>query len=159
MNPPEPQPEHKWLQRFVGEWTYEVEASMGCDAPAAKHTGTESVRAFGDVWVLCEGRSEEQAGQRHTHLFTLGYEPDKKRFTGSFISSMMTKMWLYDGSLAGNVLTLDSTGPSFTDPAKTAEYQDVFEIKSDDERVLWSQCKQDDGTWMKFMTMTYRRAK
>ena len=29
MQMPEPQKEHQWLQKLVGEWTYESEASWG----------------------------------------------------------------------------------------------------------------------------------
>src|SRR5215207_10023673 len=49
----EPKPEHRWLQQFVGEWTFETEAVMGPDQPPMKYTGTESVRTLGDLWVLC----------------------------------------------------------------------------------------------------------
>ena len=44
---------------------------------------------------------------------TLGYDPVQKRFVGTFIGSMMTHMWIYNGTLdaAGKVLTLDTEGP------------------------------------------------
>ena len=50
-----------------------------------------------------------------TTLMTLGYDPEKKRFVGTWIGSMMTHLWIYDGALdaAGKVLTLDAEGPSF----------------------------------------------
>jgi hypothetical protein len=35
----------------------------------------------------------------------------------------------------------------------------VITIKSDNERELNSQVLQDDGTWKRFMTATYRRVK
>ena len=40
----EPQKEHQWLQRLVGEWTYENEATMSPDQPAEVCRGTENVR-------------------------------------------------------------------------------------------------------------------
>ena len=55
----EPRKEHHWLERLVGEWTYESEAPMAPGQPPVKHTGTESVRSLGGVWVLCEGRGEK----------------------------------------------------------------------------------------------------
>jgi hypothetical protein len=36
--------EHQWLQKIVGECTYEVEAIMGSDKPVEKFAGSESVR-------------------------------------------------------------------------------------------------------------------
>jgi hypothetical protein len=156
----EPQNEHKWLEQLVGEWETEMEASMEPGKPPSKHTGSESVRSL-TTWVVCEGRGEMPGGGAAATIMTLGYDPAKKRFVGTFIGSMMTNLWVYDGQLdaAGKVLTLDTEGPSFTDPAKTAKYKDSIEIVSPDHRILSSQFQADDGTWHRFMTAHYRRRK
>ncbi|HEU4390675.1 MAG TPA: DUF1579 domain-containing protein [Blastocatellia bacterium] len=156
----QPQKEHQWLHKLVGEWTFESEASMGPDAPPETCSGTESVRSLGGLWVLCEGHGEMQ-GVPVTSLITLGYDPQKKRFVGTFIASMMTHLWLYDGELdqAKRVLTLNAEGPDFSVPDKMAKYKDVVEFKSDDHRVLSSHVLGDDGTWHCFMTANYRRKK
>jgi hypothetical protein len=158
---PELTKEHEWLQRLVGEWTSEAEASMGPDKPPEKFKGTDSVRSLGGAWVLCEGRSEMPGGGTGTTLMTLGYDPARKRFVGTFIGSMMTHMWLYDGQLdaAGKVLTLDTEGPDFSVPGKYAKYKDAVEIKSDDQRILTSHFQGEDGKWIGFMTAHYRRVK
>ena len=93
----EPQKEHQWLQKLVGEWTCEAEATMGPDKPPEKFAGTESVRSLGGLWVLCEGRGEMPGGGAATTIMTLGYDPREKRFVGTFIGSMMTHLWVYDG--------------------------------------------------------------
>jgi hypothetical protein len=92
---------------------------------------------------------------------TLGYDPVKKRYVGTFIGSMMTHMWVYDGQLdaAGKVLTLDTEGPSFTAEGKMARYKDVIELKDDNHRTLSSSFLGDDGQWHHFMTANYRRVK
>jgi hypothetical protein len=159
----EPQKEHQWLDRMVGEWTYESEAPMEPGKPPSKYTGTESVRSLGGVWVLCEGRgmgSEEPGGEPGTTIMTLGYDPTKGRYVGTFIGSMMTYLWVYEGELdaEGKVLTLDAEGPSFTAEGKMAKYKDRIEFKSDDHRVLTSAFLGDDGEWHHFMTAHYRRA-
>jgi hypothetical protein len=155
----EPQKEHRWLERLVGEWEYENEATMGPGQPPIKSKGTESVRSIGGLWVQCEGKGPMPDGGPATMIITLGYDPAKKRFVGTFIGSMMTNLWVYDGALDGDVLTLDAEGPSFADPNKTAKYQDVIEIVSDDHHILWSQVLGDDGKWNRFMTAHYRRTK
>jgi len=73
-----------------------------------------------------------------TTLMTLGYDPAKGRFVGTWIGSMMTHLWVYDGELdpAGRVLTLNSEGPSMTGDGSFAKYQDIVEFMSDDHRVL-----------------------
>src|SRR5262249_12439944 len=110
----EPQKEHHWLQKLVGDWTFETECIMGPDQPPEKFAGSERVRSLGGVWVLCEGRGETPGGGTGLTLMTLGYDPVKKRFVGSFIGSMMTHLWIYDGALdpAAKILTLDTEGPS-----------------------------------------------
>jgi hypothetical protein len=92
---------------------------------------------------------------------TLGYDPTKKRFVGTFIGSMMTFLWNYDGELdaSGKVLTLNSEGPSFKGDGKMANYRDVIEFANDDERTLTSSTPGDDGNWNQFMKVTYRRKK
>jgi polyisoprenoid-binding protein YceI len=157
----EPQKEHQWLQRLVGDWTFEGEASMGPEQPSTNSTGTESVRSLGNLWFLAEGQGEMPGGGPATMLMTLGYDPQKKRFVGTWIGSMMTHLWVYDGELdaAGRVLTLHAEGPSMAGGGKLAKYKDVIEFKSDDHRVLTSHVLGDDGKWQQFMTANYRRKK
>jgi hypothetical protein len=155
----EPQKEHQWLQKFVGEWTFEGEATMEPGKPPEKFKGTESVRSLGGLWIVAEG---EMPGDGTTNtVMTLGYDPQRKRFVGTFIASMMTHLWPYDGALdaAGKVLTLDTEGPNFAAGGKMAKFQDAIELKSDDHRVLTSQMLGDDGKWHRFMTAHYRRKK
>ena len=156
-----PQKEHQWLQKLVGEWTYESEASMGPDKPAELFRGTESVRSLGGFWTLGEGQGEMPDGATGTTLMTLGYDPQKKRFVGTFIGSMMTNLWIYDGELDKDerVLTLNTEGPDFTNPDKTVKFRDVIEFRSDDHRVLTSHAHGEDGQWHQFMTANYRRKK
>jgi hypothetical protein len=94
-----------------------------------------------------------------TTMMTLGYDPQKKRYVGTWIGSMMTHLWVYDGELdtAERVLTLDSEGPAMTGEGKMAKYKDVIEFKSNDHRVLTSHVLGDDGKWHGFMTANYRR--
>src|SRR5687768_14671673 len=94
----EPQQEHQWLQQLVGEWTSEADCSMGPDKPMEKFKGTETVRSIGGLWVVCEGRGEMPGGGLATTIMTLGYDPAKKLYLGTFIGSMMTHMWVYAGT-------------------------------------------------------------
>ncbi|MHB9133769.1 MAG: DUF1579 domain-containing protein [Armatimonadota bacterium] len=159
MEMPKPQQEHQWLQKFVGEWTVESEGTMGPDQPTMTWKGTESVRSIGGLWILAEGQGEMPEGGTATTIMTLGYDPQKQRFVGTFMGSMMTNLWLYDGTLDADarVLTLDTEGPSMVAEGQMARYQDVIEVISDDHRVLTSRMLGDDGQWHQFMTAHYHR--
>ena len=156
-----PQKEHKWLRKFVGEWKSEINATMGPDKPPETFVGTDSVWSIGGLWIQCEGRGDMPGGGTATTIMTLGYDPAKKKYIGTFIGSMMTRMWLYEGTLdaMGKILTLDTEGPHFSVEGKLTKYKDILEFKSDDHRVLSSQMLMDDGTWMNFMTANYRRTR
>jgi hypothetical protein len=155
----EPQKEHRWLQKLVGEWTYESEAVMEPGKPPEKCGGTETVRSVGGLWIVAEGRGQMPGGEPATMVMTLGYDPEKKRFCGTWIGSMMTHLWVYDGALdaGGTVLALEADGPSMAADGKLARYCDAIELKSDDLRILKSSVRGDDGSWKPFMTATYRR--
>ncbi len=151
--------EHAWLQQLVGEWRGEGSCSMGPGQPEQSWTVEESVRAIGEVWVQCESHGHMPEGSPSVMLITLGYDPDKQRFTGTFVGSMMTYLWVYEGSLdpGGRVLTLDAQGPSMACDGTLAKYQDIVEFRDADERSLSSQIQLPDGTWHQFMTTRYRR--
>jgi hypothetical protein len=157
----EPQKEHQWLQKLVGDWSFENECIVGPDQPPLKHTGTESVRSIGGLWTIGEGTGPGPDGSEMKSIMTLGYDPQAKRFVGTFIASMMTYLWIYSGSLdaAGKVLTLNAEGPDFSGGPNMVKYQDIIEFVSDDHRTLKSQLLGLDGKWNHFMTAHYRRKK
>jgi hypothetical protein len=157
----EPRKEHRWLQKLVGEWTFEAEATMESGKPTEKSRGTESVRSVGGVWFVAEGQGEMPGCGPVTTIMTLGYDPKRTRYVGTWIGSMMTHLWGYEGAVDadGRVLTLEAEGPSFVAEGKMAKYRDVIEFESDDHRVFRSLILGDDGKWHEFMTAHYRRCK
>jgi Protein of unknown function (DUF1579) len=155
----EPQKEHEWLQKLVGKWTYESECVMGPGMPKEKFSGSESVSMLGGYWMVADGKGNMPGGGTAKMVMTIGYDPAKKRFIGTWIGSMMPLMFVYDGRLdkAGKVLTLDCEGPNFMNEGKTAKFQDIIEIKSKDHRTLTSRIQGEDGKWTQFMSAHYRR--
>lgn len=159
--PASAQKEHAWLKKLVGKWTTESEC-MGPDGQPMKDSprGTEVVKTLGDLWVIGEGEGPMPDGSPFYMRVTLGFDPQRNRYVGTWVGSMMASLWVYEGELdaAQKVLTLNAEGPSFTDPNKTAKYQDIIELKSANERTLTSRCQGDDGKWTQFMKVTYRRS-
>ena len=149
-----PGKEHEWLHEMVGEWATEMTCAMGPGQPPQTTPGRERVRSLGGLWTLGEGRSEMPDGTPMTTLMTLGFDPAKGRFVGSFTASMMTHLWLYEGSLdeTGTVLTLETSGPSMTGDGTIVPYRDIMTIKSPDHRILTSSAPGADGVWVAFMT-------
>lgn len=154
----EPQQQHEWLHRMVGEWTVEAESKMP-DGSEMTSTGSESVRSLGGLWIVAEGDGKIPDGTGYQSILTLGYDPERGRFVGTWVGSMMTHLWVYDGELdaAGKELRLDTTGPDFSGRGGTARYQERIELVDDDHRIFRSGSIGDDGEWHMFMEAHYRR--
>lgn len=158
----EPQLEHQWLQRLVGEWTYET--GTPTDAPAegcSTWKGTESVRSLGGIWVVAEGQSTSVDGSAASNVMSLGFDPVTKRYVGTWIGSMATNLWVYDGELSadGNSLILASEGPDMFVEGATGLYRDIIEFIDDDHRLLRGTVRKEDGTWYEFCVTRYQRTK
>lgn len=155
------QREHQWLAQLVGNWTFEHESACAPDQPKQKFKGSESGRMLGDLWIVLEGRGEMPGGGEGRMLMTVGYDPQRQKFIGTWVGSMMTCMFVYEGTLddAGKRLTLNTRGPSWDDPAKERAYRDTIEIKDESTRFLISSMQADNGTWTEFMRAEYRRAR
>lgn len=155
----EPTREHAWLQQLVGEWAFEGTSDMG-DAEAERaYAGTETVERLGDFWVVCHMRAEHADGSVDRSTMTLGFDPARARFVGTFVSDGMSHLWRYDGTLdeAGRVLTLSSEGPGMEPGTAMADYRDAIILDGPDRRQLTSAVATADGGWNEFMVLRYRR--
>lgn len=149
--------QHKWLQQFVGRWTYDMSCVMTPGQEPEVGQGAETLDMLGEIWLVSEGGSG-QGEAAWKSILTLGYDPQQQRFVGTFIASMMTHLWVYSGSLdaSGRVLTLDTEGPNMTDGSMT-KYQDIHTLVGPDERTLTSRAMDAQGNWSEFMTAVYKR--
>jgi hypothetical protein len=158
MAPAAPSPEHVWLQQLVGDWTARSEATMEAGAEPWVMESTESVRAVGGLWIVGEG-SASLDGTQFTSIMTLGYDPERDAFVGTWIDSMQTHLWTYVGHLdeTRKVLTLDTEGPGMDDPTTTTRYRDVIEVVDADHRRLTSSAQAENGSWTTFNRSEYSR--
>lgn len=161
MQMPEATPEHHWLLQLVGDWDFEHECRMGSDQPTSTSKGSQTTRALGALWTLGEMESPGPDDQPMRSLMTLGFDPARGKFVGSFIASCMTFHWLYEGTLDADrrILTLDAEGPSFSGDGTMTHYQDIIEVVDHNTYRFSSRMQSADGSWTTFMNGTYVRRK
>lgn len=157
-----PQKEHEWLQQLLGDWTSEMECGFGMPGiDPAKSSGKETVRSLGGLWTVAEGEGTGPDGSTMKSLMTLGYDPEKGKYVGTFVASMMTHLWHYAGTIdgSGKVLVLETVGPicSENGPKGTANYRDSIEIVDQNHRIMRSHMLGDNGEWGLIMVATYHR--
>ncbi|MFN8506599.1 MAG: DUF1579 domain-containing protein [Dehalococcoidia bacterium] len=157
MNP-ESTAEHRWLQQLLGEWTFEGAFHMPPDDNnEARTSGTQSFRPLG-VWVMGT-MAEPPGGANDESVISLAFDSEKGRFVGTFLSSMSTHIWLYEGDLdaGANSLVLNADGPSMDGTPGTQHYQDIIDISGPASYVMRSRVETPDG-WVEFMRLTFTRA-
>jgi hypothetical protein len=157
---PKPQKQHEWLTQLAGEWETEGELVVGPNQPVIQCKGKETVRTIGPFWILSENQNSIQEMQM-TGVLTVGFDPKKDKFVGTWIDSVSNFIWSYEGTLDedGKKLTLLTEGPHPTDPNARANYREVIEVKDKDHKVFTSSLQTDDGQWMTFVTINARRVK
>jgi hypothetical protein len=161
MQKPVPTKEHEWLLQLEGEWISTFDAGPSPDAAPQELVGKETGRSLDGLWLTLEGECEMPGFGMTRTVMTLGFDTAKNRFVGSWHGTMMTMMWSYDGFLGedGKTLILESEGPDFADPGKTALYRDIVTMVDADHRTLTGNLRQADGTWKPFCTTRYARKK
>jgi uncharacterized protein DUF1579 len=157
---PAPEKEHLWLQQCVGEWESEAEVMMEPGKPPVKCKGTEKTRSLGGFWVVGEGESE-MMGMSFKNVMTLGYDAQKKKYVGTWVDSMTSHMWHYEGTVdaSGKILTLNSEGPCPCNPGQVVKVREVVEFKNKDHRVFTSSMQGPDGKWNTVVTVNSWRKK
>lgn len=163
QGPPElpgPDKAHGWLKQLAGEWHGSCEMVMEPGKPSVRYESTEKFRMLGEFWAVGES-SGNMGGQPMASIMTLGYDSGRKKYVGTWVDSMTSHLWHYEGSLDATqmTLTLDTEGPDFRSPGKTAKYRDVIQLEGNDRKTLRSQTPSADGTWTTFMTVSYQRKK
>jgi Protein of unknown function (DUF1579) len=153
---PKPTAEHAWLQQLVGDWDAQTEAYFEPGKAPIKTTGQESVKAIGDFWTATHVKSE-MMGKPFIGTMTLGYDPKKGKYVGTWVDSMTSKLWEYEGTVdeSGKVLTLTSEGECPC-TGKTTKFQESVELKDANHKVFTSKMLVD-GNWVTTMVSTATR--
>lgn len=152
-----PQKEHELLQRFVGDWETEAEASAGPDQPAMECHGKMHSRALGQLWIVTEVENN-MMGTTMRAVQTIGFDPQKRKYVGTWVDSVMNHLWKYEGSFdeASQTLTLEAEGPNMISPGETGLFRDVYIFMSPDQIDTQAQMQQGDE-WITFATGTAKR--
>lgn len=156
----QPTKEHEWLHQLAGQWDADIEIFAEPGKPPMKLKSTEDTRRIGGYWILSEG---EVTGSPmpFKRALTLGYDPQKKKYVGTWVDSNSPNIGSYEGSLdeAGKTLTLEGDMPSPFVPGAIVRMRQVIEVKSPDQKVLTTSVKGEDGNWLTLVTLDARRKK
>ena len=150
---PKPTKEHQWLKQFQGEWETHAQMIAHGETPAMECESSMKFHSLGDFWVTLE-TTGQMGGVKVHSIQTLGYDPEKKKYIGTWVDSATPYMFHYEGYVekSGKRLVLEAEGPSYIEPGKRAKYRDSYEFKTPDLIVGTSAIMDDDGNWVTFVT-------
>lgn len=144
-----PQQEHHWLNQLMGEWKF----SHKC-GPDSVSEGTLTTRSMSGMWVLLEYEGPmPDSDTPWTSQACLGFDPQTGLYRGTFVASMMSHLWIYEGELNEDktALVLNVEGPRMDGKPGMAKYRDIYEIVDADHWILRSEMLDETGDWQPFM--------
>jgi hypothetical protein len=130
--PPQPGPEHKKLEYFVGKWTVESEIKANEFVPAGKTVSTET-DTLGPGGFYVESRAE--GGQFPTRFGFMAYDSHAKVYTSDYASSVglvgtatgslngNTWTWMVEDKFAGNAIKGRTTVTMSSPTQYTIKYE------------------------------------
>jgi hypothetical protein len=151
---PTPGPEHAMLGKDVGTWDATVEMFMP-GAPPSVSKGTEVVTMMGGFWQLTEFKSE-MMGQPFEGRGTMGFDPTKKKYVGTWVDTMAPAYYTVEGTYDAATKTLTGwmDGPDPT--GVVTKTKETTEWKDADTRVFTMYAPDGKAPLMK---ITYKRRK
>ena len=120
---PQPTAEHGLLMEMVGTWNVDCSYFMGPGEPM-RTQAQETIEPVGGFWTVSLFESLFM-GAPFAGRATMGYDPQKGKWVGTWIDSMMPHMFVMEGDMdpETHVLTMHCEGPSMT--GGTAPYRSV----------------------------------
>jgi hypothetical protein len=153
-----PQPEHELFKRFAGEWQFEKKSAPG-DGSTPQKLGSGEMKAelLGGFFVVCRWSGDVYETDFNA-VQTLGYDVDKEEYSGSWVDSIMSYRWQFNGSLEakGNELVIAASGPGPN--GGTTKFRERYQFNSADSITVVAQMLQDEK-WVTFMTTQLTRKK
>ena len=146
-----PQPEHKLLDRFAGEWSFE-KLSVPDDGaePETLGKGLVSAELVGGFFVVCRWAGEVY-GADYKAYQSLGYDVKQKKYTGSWVDSAMSYRWQLNGAVEVKskefIVTASGPGPT----GGTTSFRERYQFQSADSITVVGEMRQGEQ-WVKFVT-------
>jgi hypothetical protein len=130
---------------------------MGADGSTPGKLGAGEITAelIGDFFVVCKW-SGNVYDTDYAAVQTLGYDSDKKAYSGLWIDNTMSYQWQLNGSFEadGQELVISASGPGPT--GVTSTFRERYQFKSADSITMVAEMLQEE-TWVAFMTTRLTR--
>ena len=158
---PQPSKEHQELAKDVGTWDADSKFWMAPDTPPITSKAVEVNKMLGSMWLISEYKGEIM-GQDFVGHGQFGYDPFKKKYTGTWIDNINPGLSVMEGTMdeATKTLTLMSTGVNpMTGKEEISKMVSTY-IDDDHKKFeAFGEVPDKKGEWWKMMEIDYTRRK
>lgn len=148
--------EHAILKKDVGTWNASMKLWAGSSEPI-EAKAMEVNKMVGDLWVSSHFEGDV-FGQKFTGSGTFGFDPDKKKFVGSWVDSSNPYSSHMEGTYDAKTKTMTMLTKGKDPAGATTEGKNVQVYKDENTRIFTMYTKQGDR-FVKVMEITYTRKK
>ena len=155
---PEPGPEHERLKSNVGTWKVDCTYFMDPSQPPMKVEATETIEMIGPFWTVSLFESSFMSAP-FAGRATLGYDPRKEKWIGTWIDAMSPHMYVMEGRYDddGKVLTMLCEAPAPMMDGKLTQYRSTAWDVDPDQRRFEMFVTMPDGTECQMFSYVYAR--
>ena len=154
--------QHKVLKNEVGDWEAEMKLyPQGPDGPTIDGKCEETSRVLNNgMWLISDFKGDF-AGFPFEGHGAFGYNPQKKKYVGTWVDNMNPALTLMEGDYDAKAKTLtmysEGTDPETGKPMKTKNVTQYLE----DGRRIFTMSNQAPGSdkYIKMMELTYTKKK
>jgi|SRR5579859_1170686 len=157
---PKPGKHHEALKYFEGTWDVTATFLAEPGKPMAESKGSEKAEMIlGGFWLATEYKGE-MMGTPFAGRGTMGYDPHKKKYVGTWIDSLASGLYVSEGTADENGKVFTMIAQGYCDSAgKSITMKQVYEIKDPDTWTLSFLTPNPDGKEVPTGTIEYKRRK
>ena len=156
--PPQPTEHHRLLKGDVGTWDAKMNVWFTPDAEPMTSQGTETNELLGNGMWLVSHFDGDIAGTPFVGLGTMGYDPLKRKYVGTWIDNVTPHLSVMEGDYDAKdkTLTMISERPG-PDGRETRTVKSILKYVDADTRSFEIQVQGDDGKFWKMLETQYTR--
>jgi Protein of unknown function (DUF1579) len=160
QGPVAPTAEHKILASEEGTWDAAVKSfEGGPNAEPVSSKGTEvNTLLPGGLWLVSKFEGEF-GGVKFEGRGQFGYDPNKKKYIGTWIDSMMPTMSVLEGEYDDKTKTMTYVGEGTGPDGKSKYMQRMVTTTKDDGSRFFTLYMKMDKDEMKLLEITYTKRK
>ena len=159
FGPTKPGAEHKVLEQLTGTWDCKVKLWLDPSKDPMVSDGKVTRKLIMNGLFLEEHVDGKFGGEDFKGLGLLGYDPNKKKYVGSWVDSMGPGMMIMEGTYEEKTKTMTTFSDEVDPKGKKSKFRSVLKMESADHHIHEMFSTPEGGKETKMMEIHYMKEK